>query len=553
MAGFLTYWHTLKHLRPVQITSRALRLLPKKMPVRGALPLAVPRGTWVEPARTPTRMTGPRRFDFLGHERELPENSWNCDGTDLLWQYNLHYFDDLNAGDGERRQLWHRELIADWIDTNVPVSNPGWASYPSSLRIVNWAKWHFDRSQLDKTALESMAMQTRWLDRNLEWHLLGNHLFANAKALVFAGCFFEGNEADRWLSRGSRILENELSEQVLGDGGNFELSPMYHSIFLADCLDLTNLARLYPSRMSATLTSKLEKTSASMLDWLECLSHPDGEIAQFNDAAIGIAPEPRQLRDYALRLDIAESGGTCSADRGTGSKPEGHLLPSSGYARLTTPEAVIMCDVARIGPDYLPGHAHADTLSFEMSIRGRRFVVNGGTSRYGVSPERLAERSTSAHSTVAINRTNSSEVWGGFRVARRARPLDVNLREDADSVQLSAAHDGYQRIHKDILHRRSWTLGRRILRVEDIAEGPVLCAHARFLLHHLVDVQQSDEDCWVLSHQSEPDLKVLLRVAEGKAHAIAATHSPRFGQVEDTTAIQVSLVDGRSVIELEWA
>jgi hypothetical protein len=39
-------------------------------------------------------------------------------------------------------------------------------------------------------------MQVRFLRKRLEVHLLGNHLFANAKALVFAGLYFSGDEAE---------------------------------------------------------------------------------------------------------------------------------------------------------------------------------------------------------------------------------------------------------------------------------------------------------------------------------------------------------------------
>ena len=37
------------------------------------------------------------------------------------------------------------------------------------------------------------------------------------------------------------ILKKELSEQILPDGGHYELSPMYHSIILEDILDLHNI------------------------------------------------------------------------------------------------------------------------------------------------------------------------------------------------------------------------------------------------------------------------------------------------------------------------
>ena len=99
----------------------------------------------------------------------------------------------------------------------------------------------------------------------------------------------------------------------------------------------------------------------------------------------------------------------------------------------------MLIDVAKIGPDYLPGHAHADTLSFELSLYGKRLLVNSGISRYGTSLIRQFERSTEAHNTVAIDNKNSSEVWSGFRVARRAYPLDLKI-EELEIINALAEH-----------------------------------------------------------------------------------------------------------------
>ena len=65
------------------------------------------------------------------------------------------------------------------------------------------------------------------------------------KALIFAGLFFEGPDADRWVGLGLKILSKELNEQILEDGGHFELSPMYHSIILEDLLDIINILTVY--------------------------------------------------------------------------------------------------------------------------------------------------------------------------------------------------------------------------------------------------------------------------------------------------------------------
>ena len=104
---------------------------------------------------------------------------------------------------------------------------------------------------------------------------------------------------------------------------------------------------------------------------------------------------------------------------------------------LATPASA---DVGEIGPDYRPGHAHADTLCFELSVFGQRLVVNSGTSEYGLGAERLRQRGTAAHSTVQIDGADSSEVWSGFRVARRARPLCRTLDELDGAVILAGGH-----------------------------------------------------------------------------------------------------------------
>ena len=211
----------------------------------------------------------------------------------------------------------------------------------------------------------ALAVQARFLARRLEWHLLGNHLLANAKALVFAGLFFEGEEADAWRNTGLSILARELPEQVLVDGGHFELSPMYHSLIEEDLLDLVNLARAYPGMAPSSVTVTWAKALQRMRDWLVAMSHPDGEIAFFNDAAHGMAPSPCELEAYAERLGLPSYPGT---------KEGVTHLERSGFVRVQQGQLVALFDVGRVGPDYPPGHAHADTLSFELSLSGQKGI-----------------------------------------------------------------------------------------------------------------------------------------------------------------------------------
>ena len=92
-------------------------------------------------------------------------------------------------------------------------------------------------------------------------------------------------------------------------------------------------------------------------------------------------------------------------------------MKESGYGIIEWKrDHKLIVDIAKIGPDYQPGHGHADTLSFELSIFGQRVFVNSGISQYENNSERLRQRSTPAHNTVVVNDNISSDVWNSFRV-----------------------------------------------------------------------------------------------------------------------------------------
>jgi uncharacterized heparinase superfamily protein len=357
------------------------------------------------------------------------------------------------------------------------------------LRIVNWIKWALtaapgDAPRLDEALRDSLATQTRWLRHRLEYHLLGNHLWANAKALAFAGAFFEGPEAQRWLGKAAALLDRELREQFLPDGGHFERSPMYHAILLEDVLDLINLSRVFPACVPSDLLDKLSETAVRMLNWLRVMTHPDGRISFFNDSAFGVAPNHAALAAYAQVLGIKSGMQPLKAVE---------ALPQSGYVRLQNDRAVVICDVGAIGPDYLPAHAHADTLSFELSVNGERLVVNSGTSTYDAGPQRQQERSTAAHNAVVVDGQSSSEVWGSFRVARRARPFDV-CYEDAGATQSAeASHDGYRHLRGRVIHRRRWTLEANGLVIDDHLAGRFESACAYWHIRPGVSVSTNPE------------------------------------------------------------
>ena len=476
-------------------------------------------------------------FVFLNVSRAVTSRaSWNDPAVEKLWLYNLHYFDDLNAEGAVNRRQWHTRLIDRWIEESPPGYGNGWEPYPSSLRIVNWIKYALGGGELSPRAVASLAVQTRFLRERLEFHLLGNHLLANAKALIFAGAFFEQEEAEEWLDKGFAILRDELPEQILGDGGHFERSPMYHAIILEDLLDIENVCKTFG------LQSIIEEAMIDkMRNWLAAMSHPDGEIAFFNDAAFGIAPVPAELDGYAERLNhrprIGQSDGVLR-------------LAESGYIRLQQRDAVLLVDAAPVGPSYLPGHAHADTLSFELSLQGQRVMVNSGTSCYGSGSERQRQRGTAAHNTLVIDGQDSSEVWGGFRVARRARVRSVHIAEEARGVRVEASQDGYRRLRGRNVHRRSWLLDDHSMEIEDEVTGPFDRAEIRFHLHPEISVPEASATRASLKLRGGGLLE--LAVQGGRLHVAQTTWHPRFGVSMPNSCLVVVLTAPKVKTFIKW-
>jgi uncharacterized heparinase superfamily protein len=139
-------------------------------------------------------------------------------------------------------------------------------------------------------------------------------------------------------------------------------------------------------------------------------------------------------------------------------------------------------DVGPIGPDYIPGHAHADTFNFELRIAGKPFVVDTGLSTYEIGKRRDFERGTLAHNTVVVNGQNSSDVWGGFRVAERAGI--VALEEGDDHIK--ATHNGYKKF--GIAHTRKFEFYENKILILDELNKDI---EAKAYLHFHPDVSEN--------------------------------------------------------------
>ena len=88
------------------------------------------------------------------------------------------------------------------------------------------------------------------------------------------------------------------------------------------------------------------------MQWLQTMIYNDEELAHFNDCANGIAPKFSKLVNYASELGILLPNLNV---------PKFSYHRSSGFVVFKDNGFHLIADIGKIGPDYLPGHAHADT------------------------------------------------------------------------------------------------------------------------------------------------------------------------------------------------
>jgi hypothetical protein len=388
-------------------------------------------------------------FSFLNLKTSFQNIDWDYAAHGKLWTYNLNYFDFLNqeAITKEEGLL----LIHDFIPHLPQLKNAN-EPYPISLRGINWIKFLSKYNISDTTIDNSLYSQYLILLDNLEYHLLGNHLLENGFSLYIGGCYFKD---EKLINKGFQIIANELKEQILEDGGHFELSAMYHQILFSRLLDCISIGK---ENHLALLKDYAIKMSA----WLQAISFANGEIPLVNDAAKNIAPTTKELIAFAEKLGVVASKGK---------------LNDSGYRKFEIGNLELLVDAGKIGPSYIPGHAHADIFNFVLYDNGAPILVDTGISTYEKNKRRQDERSTFSHNTVEVNDKNQIDVWGGFRVGKRAT---IKI-ENESAREITASHNGYSQ--EGVIHQRIWKITKEGFEIADTLKGKNVSAKAYLHFH----------------------------------------------------------------------
>jgi uncharacterized heparinase superfamily protein len=473
-------------------------------------------------------------FRFLNIEVDLSRNEttidWSAQSQSRLWQYNLHYFDYLR--EPARPNNDKDRLIQSWIECNSQGFGTGWEPFTTSLRIVNWVFYMLQRPPEDIPLawLDSLYLQTLWLEQNDEKHILANHYFENLKALFFAGCFFQGDDANRWINRILNEIPSQAREQTLSDGGHYERSHLYHCLMLENYLDIYNLSLSYRELCTSGFVEQIRSSAKRGLEWLAATVFPDGMIPLTNDSAFGVSILPEELFSYAERLSLKTTHG-CFEDI--------ELIdrPATGLYGCRLGDNMFIIDCGDIGPSYQPGHTHCDFLSYELMVAARRIVVDTGVCEYEPGPMRNYVRSTKAHNTVSVNGGEQSEIWDQFRVARRAEKIAAEISMNDNTIDFRGAYRGFCINRNRIEHKRTVAIllcpnGKKFreLIITDYLTGVGCHAIENFIhIHPEIDVRSSHHGEINLIH--DESAIALIQLSNGQNYQIeSGFYCPEFGR-----------------------
>ncbi len=193
-----------------------------------------------------------------------------------------------------------------------------------------------------------------------------------------------------------------------------------------------------------------------------------------------------------------------------------------------------------MGPDYQPGHTHCDTLSYELLFDGRRVVIDTGVYDYEPGERRHRSRSTAGHNTVMVDGAEQSEIWGVFRVARRARAVEARVAHDKGKVSFVGAHDGYYRLPGGVIHRRSAEYApNQLLQISDELLGEGFHIMENHL--HFAPGLHLSRQAGALEVRNDAHVRVaLLNVGEGSSiHIESAEQYPGFGRTERIDVVRL--------------
>lgn len=477
-------------------------------------------------------------FTFLNRELHLSDQTrWEPKEADEFWITELHSFEwikhlqALNTGEA---LLKARELIEDWANKYGHFKKNIWAPYTLSRRqsaFLTHAKWLLDGAspKFAEILTTLINRQANQLPKSIDWQGSGVVLFANIKALIYTGLCLPSRQST--FLESVALLKDQLQEQIFKDGCHIERSPFYHAKILLDLLDMHAIML----KASQTPPPQLDEAIDKMALALAFFRHLDGNLALFNDGATCI--EGLEIDDLLKRCGLSD---TIPSE-----------LPYGGFVRLHRGQMCLIMNAGTAAKDAPDTFAHADTLSFELSIGHEKVIMNSGSFSY-LPKWRSVFRRTAAHNSITLNHDNTSELLAPFQLGRRTKKVTYSLKDvETMGIGVEAQDDSWR--FKKAKHTRRIFMNDAgtDIRAEDVvSSSKEQLVHSYFHLHPDVTYQIKNKKVAIL--ETGQGWKLEFRVSGGYLYDSDSLYAPVFGVKKDRRALVVRANWEKGKATIKW-
>lgn len=358
-------------------------------------------------------------------------------------------------------------VAAEWAVRHRSGTGLGWRPEIIARRLMSWIS-HADLllegsdPETYDIITESLGIQIVRLSSNWRNAPVGYPRLVALTGLVMSLLSISGH--DDQVSEAEKSLMQELSRQILPDGGHVGRNP---GVLIELLLDFLPLSQCFTAR-NRPIPEELLEATPRMLEMLRFMRLGDGMLARFNGMSIA---RPASLATV-LAYDDSPT-------------PEPGEAGNSRYLRLARGSTILIQDVGTPPPLEMAGDAHAGCLSFEVSSGKQLLLVNGGAPSPGNAEEwRGASRATASHNTLCLGDKSSSKLIRhgtleeivGAPPIRHPDHVKAIIKELGSTLECHSHHDGYKR-RFGLLHHRTLSLndtgtsftGTDLLRSDDTA------------------------------------------------------------------------------------
>ncbi|MFD0863130.1 alginate lyase family protein [Sungkyunkwania multivorans] len=435
----------------------------------------------------------------------------------------------------EKYLTFVRSTLEHWKTKNPIAHSVNWYPMEVAIRTINLVQLRellLRDDKADKTIdllNEILLLHGIFLWRNVEYtDLRGNHYAANLTALLLLGKIFKDffKEARNWYRYAIQKTENEFHLQFLKDGVNFEKSIPYHRLVV----ELFFVSFLAMKRSGIQLRSETLTLLRNANRFMKAVTKPNSEtpIIGDNDSASIFQNDAVSLNDHSnilqlISLFLEDDGLNIAKEAYLSSRElfgieetkaarrkEGFQLDyfeEGGFVIAKTSKDYFIADYGEVGMHGRGGHGHNDLFSFELMLDGKDIIVDPGCYTYtGDLALKSKMKSSAYHNGLMVDGQEIAPQIGQWGISDIANPLNVRVLDNANSIEISGEHKGYDRLSHPVGHRRVFKLTKNNFKLT--CNDHVNCESKHEITRHLhfskeVDVSIENTSITVMTGESK--------------------------------------------------